>query len=165
MKSNFFYLKLKDKNHVNLKLFKLSLGNNANSLYYNKKKSSNQYLGINFYKKYYKKNIIIMIYKTIEINQEINILNKTFISNNLKRAKIILKNKQYELKENIENIKLIIKMKIKFLDDIVYLNSMFRDCKSLYFVNNLQNLNTKYLKRIYDLFYGCSSLLYIDDII
>ena len=164
MKCHFIHLKLKDKSHDNLELLKLSVGNNKNSLYYNKKKSSNQNLGIIYYKNYYKKNIGKMIYKTTENSKEINILNKVFISKNIKRAKIIIENKQYKLKENIKSKKQIYKVKIKFLDNIILLNYMFRDCKLLSSIHNFQNLNTKYLKRIFDLFYGCSSLLFIDDI-
>ena len=41
---------------------------------------------------------------------------------------------------------------------------MFKDCKLLSSIYNLQKLNTKYLKSIKILFDGCSSLLYIDDI-
>ena len=68
------------------------------------------------------------------------------------------------MKEIVKTQILYLKIKIKFLDIIIYLNSMFRKCKSLSSVHNFQNINTKYLKTIYDLFYGCSSLLSIEDI-
>ena len=103
-----------------------------------------------------------MIYKTTEYNKKI--FNKVFIENNMKRAKIILKNKEYYLKENINNENKIVKIKIKFLDHIIKLNSMFEDCKSLSSVYNFQYFITKYLKEIFNLFYGCSSLLKIDDL-
>ena len=105
-----------------------------------------------------------MIYKKNEFNKEINIFHKEFISNNMKRAKIIIKNKQYDLKENTKSEIQILKIEIKFLDNIIKLNSMFKNCNSLSSVDNFQNLITKNLKTIYNLFYGCSSLLYIDDI-
>jgi hypothetical protein len=38
----------------------------------------------------------------IEDNKEIKLFDKEFISKNIKRAKIILNNKQYKVKENIE---------------------------------------------------------------
>ena len=41
---------------------------------------------------------------------------------------------------------------------------MFKECDLLFSVHNLQNLNTKYLKSINNLFDGCSSLLFIDDL-
>ena len=51
-----------------------------------------------------------MIYEGTNYN-EIKILNKIFISNNIKRAKIIKNNKQYELKEMVGNHKQSLKLK------------------------------------------------------
>ena len=46
-----------------------------------------------------------MIYKISENRKEISILSKTFMRNNIKRTKIILDNKKYDLKQNIERKK------------------------------------------------------------
>ena len=100
----------------------------------------------------------------INQNRKIRIFNEEFISNNIKRAKMIVNNKQYDLEEYIENPEHPFKIEIKFLDIIIKLNSMFKDCKSLTGVYNFQNLNTKYLKTICNLFEGCNLLIYIDDI-
>ena len=105
-----------------------------------------------------------MIYTKSENDYKTEIVNEIFIKNNMKRAKIIINNKQNDLKENIENEKQKLKIKIKFLDNIIYFDSMFEGCKSLSFVNNFQYINTKYLKTINDLFTRCYALLYIDDI-
>ena len=115
MKCNFFNIKVEDKNKKTLELFKLSLGNDVNSIYYNKnkKKFSNKKLEVTFYKKFIKKNIGKMIYKETENKKEIKIFNRKFILNNMKRAKIIIDNKQYKLKEVIESNK-VFKIKIKF---------------------------------------------------
>ena len=172
MKCNFIRVKLKDKNNINLNIrkiletFKLSIGNNIISFNYNKNKKefSNQSLEINYYKKFIKKNIGKMIYETAEYNKKIEIFNKVFIIKNMKRAKIIIKNRQYNLKDNIQNEKLKFKIEIKFLDNIINLNFMFKDCISLSSIHNFQNLITKYLRAVLGLFYGCSSLIYIDDI-
>ena len=167
MKCNFIQIKIKDKNCIhseNLKLFKASIGKDIINLNYNKKESSNKNLKIIYNKIYIKKNIGKMIYKTNENNKKIKILNKRFISNNMKRAKIIINNKLSNLRGNIKNKSKFFKIKIKFVDNIIKLNSIFKECKSLYSVHNFKYINTIYLKTIYDLFYGCSSLLYIDDI-
>ena len=82
----------------------------------------------------------------------------------MKRIKMIMNNKQYDLEESFENQKQFCKIKILVLDNIIYLDSMFKDCKSLTGVYSFQKLITKHLKTIYNLFYGCISLLYIDDI-
>ena len=166
MRCNFINIKVKDKNKKILEIFKLSIGNTVKCLYYNNDKANNlnQNLKIIYFKKSLKKNIGKMIYKISENRKEINILSKTFVLNNIKRTKIILDNKQYDLKQNIENTKKDFKVKINFLDNIIKLNSMFYGCKSLSSVHNFHNLNTKYLTAIDKLFFGCSSLLYLDDI-
>ena len=172
MKCNFILVKIKDKTNINLnkskiqELFKLSIENKIINLYNNKNKKefSNQNIGINYYKGNIKKNIGKMIYLINEYNKTIRIFNEEFVTNNMKRAKIISKNKQSDLKENIRSESQRLKIKIKFLDNIIKLNSFFKDCKSLFSIYNFQNLNTKYLKTIFNLFNGCTSLKYIDDI-
>ena len=141
MKCNFISVKLKDKNSINLykskfkELFKLSIGNNIKYFNYNKNKKaiSNQNIEIIYFKIFNKKNIGKMIYKIFEYNKKI--FNKDFITNNMKRAKIIIKNKQYYLKENIKTENRIFKIKIRFLDNIIKLNSMFEDCLCLKIAN------------------------------
>ena len=91
-----------------------------------------------YYKNYIKKNNGKMIYETNK-NKEIKIFNEEFISNNIKRAKMIMNNKQYELKEIVEIQKQSFKIEIKFLDNIIFLNSMFKDCKLLSGVYNFKN--------------------------
>jgi len=167
MECNFICVKIRDKNNIIFKqskiqeIFKLSIGNNIINFNYNTKKGK---LMFNYYKKFIKKNIGKMIYKTNEYNQDTKIFNENFILNNMKRAKIIIENKQYDLKENVRSAKQKFKVEIKFIDNIIELNSMFKKCKSLSSIHNFKNLNTKYLQTIYHLFCGCSSLIYIDDI-
>ena len=163
MKCSFIHLKIKDKSFINLnnntilELFKLSVGNNIYNLIHNKnkKESSKKNLEIIYYKKYIKENIGKMIYKNCGNEKKIAIINKIFISKNKERAKIIINNKQYELKENLEKQKHFFqKIKIKFFDHIIFSNCMFKDCESLSLVKNFENINTKYLKEIYSLFEG-----------
>ena len=185
MSFNFIFIDLKNNNfnfnknkNEMLELFKLSLGNgiiNSKYIYIPEKyalsskfifklktPSSQGYLNkiyeIIYNKKLVKKNNAKMKYKTNENNKDIKIINKIFITNNSKRTKIIINNKKYDFKKKIKSKKI----KVEFLDNIIYLNSMFKDCESLTSV--FLNLKTKYLKTIYDLFYGCSSLLKIEDI-
>ena len=160
-------IKLKETNNINLNIknvldiFKISIGNNSN---YKKKKFSNQHLEIIYNKNYNKRNIGKMIYESKINDKEIKILNEIFISNNMRRAKIIKNNREHTLKDNIKNESQNYKIKVKFLDNAIKLNSMFQKCKSLSKVKNFQNLNTKYIKTIDHLFSECSSLIYIDDI-
>ena len=174
MECNYIHIKLKDKDNIHLNknkilgLFKLSIGNNVINLNYNKnkKESLNQNMQIIYYQKYFKKNVGKMRYIYLDNSNSIKILDKRFILNNIKRANIIINNKEYKLKENIgySELKILFLVKIKFLDKIINLNSMFEGCKSLSHIYNFQNLNIKYLKAIYNLFYGCNSLININDI-
>ena len=170
MKFYSFKVKIRDKNNKYdkiLELLKLSNGNNITNLNYNKNKikypNQSSEIFVSYDKKYIKKNNGKMIYDTIKY-KEIRIFNKDFITNNIKRAKMIINNKQCELKEYAKTHKQSFKIKIKFLDIIIYLNCMFKHCKYLFGVYNFQNFNSKYIKAIYDLFEGCNSLIYIDDI-
>ena len=173
MKCNFIHIKLKEKNNIDLndnkilKLFKLNLGNNVYKLDNNKnrKETSNKNLEISCYKNYIKSNIGKMIYKNNGNNRQIKIFNEIFISNNKKRAKIIINNKQYELKDNLENQKHFKQIiKIKFFDCIFYLNCMFKDCESLSSIKNFQNINMNKINDISQMFFKCSSLKEISDI-
>ena len=144
-KSNFYY------NHNKIfKLFIMSLGKYIINLKYNiyRKESSNLNLKVIHDKNYIKKNIGKMIYKATENNKEIRICNKKFISNNIKRAKLIINNKQYKLEENIVNKKQFLKIEIKFIDNIIELNSMFKDCNLLSSIYKFQNFDI-YLIGIY----------------
>ena len=160
MKYNLFKVKIRDKNgkyNEIYELLKLSVGNNITEINYNKNKikSTNQSFDIivSCDKKKIKKNNGKMIYEAKNSN-EIKILNKVFISNNMKRSKIIINNKQNELKEIVRINKQSVKIKINFLDNPIYLNSMFKDCKLLSGVYNFKNFNTKYLKAMCYLFEG-----------
>ena len=143
-------------------LFRLSIGNDSNNLEYslksnknflddkfiykfgtlqsrghnkNKEQYSVQNLEISNKNNYIKINIAKMKYKMTEKTEK-KIVNKIFILNNMKRAKVIINNKQYDLTENINNE--INKIKIKFFDYGLYINYMFNDCAQLNSVYNLQ---------------------------
>jgi len=169
MWSNFIHLKLIDKNNINQNnkelfgLLKISMGNDVHYLGY-KKKYSNLNFIISYYKIFIKKNIGKMKYTTNK-NKVIKLFDKTFLHKNIKRAKMIINNKLYNLEEIfVREMKKVVKIRIHFLDIIICLNYMFKNCEALSSVYNLQYFNTKYLKKIYGLFYGCSSLSFIDGI-
>jgi len=172
MKCDFIQIKLKDRNNIKLnkkillKLFKLSIEDKANNLDYNKNKkiSSKQNLEIIYYKNNIKKNIGKILYKVNKDDKEkqIKLFNMEFISNNIKRVRIIINNKQYKLAEYYKNkMNKTFIIKINFLDIIIHLSCMFKDCKSLY---SFENFNFNNIKTIKGMFYGCSSLESLPDI-
>jgi len=111
MECKYIHIRLKDKNNIILnknkilELFKLSIGNNIINLKYNKnkKESSSENIQIIYYQKYIKKNVgkIVYIRKVRYFFNFplIKILDKKFISYNIKRANIIINNKGYKLIE------------------------------------------------------------------
>ena len=100
-------------------------------------------------------NIGKMFYQNDEKNNETKIFGQKFVKTNNKKAKIIINNKQYNLREKIKNIKdnIIFKIKIKFLENMVNLDSMFKECDMLLKVEKFSNFKTNYLKNLNYLFY------------
>ena len=91
-------------------------------------------LGIGKKARYY----LIAKYKPDKDNDEkLKILDEDFIKKNKDKAKIIYKNKIYELKEYFEDIdenynhKDLIKLKIIFIHNIIDMSYMFYDCYTL----------------------------------
>ena len=96
-------------------------------------------------------NIGKLIYQTDKRNNNINIFNERFVKMNKNRAIIIINNKQYNLTSIINNKKkdeIFLKIKIKFLENMIDINSMFKDCNLLKSVKKFSNFNTKNLKKI-----------------
>ena len=103
-------------------------------------------LGIGKKARYY----LIAKYKPDKDNDEkLKILDEDFIKKNKDKAKIIYKNKIYELKEYFEDIdtnynhKDLIKIKIIFIHNIINMSYMFYDCYtliSLYDNNEISNI-------------------------
>ena len=55
-------------------------------------------------------------------------------------------------------------IKIKFLENIINIDCMFKECEMLSSVKSFSKFNTKYLRNVNFLFSGCCSLQKIDDI-
>ena len=109
---------------------------------------------------------IYMIFKINENNiKELKIIDKDFIIINKNKVKFVIKNKFHDLFEklNYEN-NISYKIKIKILENIIYLNSMFKNCKNLINLKLSIPINTKYLKNVSHLFDGCSELRELPDI-
>ena len=116
---------------------------------------------------------LIAKYKPDENNDEkVKILDRYFIKKNKDKAKIIYKNKIYELKEYFEDIdtnynhKDLIKIKIIFIHNIINMSYMFYDCYtliSLYDNNEISNIKI-YITNSYCMFVRCNLLISLPDI-
>ena len=116
---------------------------------------------------------LFAIYKPDEDNDErVKILDRHFIKKNKDKAKIIYKNKIYELKEYFEDIDInynhkdLIKIKIIFIHNIINMSYMFYDCYTLISLsdnNEISNIKI-YITNSYCMFRGCKSLISLPDI-
>ena len=106
------------------------------------------------------RNIINLIYdKKDKYNERSNkIFSELFVKNNQNNIKLKINSKEYplmyeyELKEGINNIQLVIINKLKNLE------GMFGYCVSLKNINELKFLNTDDVNNFKSIFYGCTSL-------
>ena len=115
---------------------------------------------------------LIAKYKPDENNDEkVKILDRYFIKKNKDKAKIIYKNKIYELKEYFEDIdtnynhKDLIKIKIIFIHNIINMSYMFYDCYTLISLYDNNETNIKiYITNSHCMFRACKSLKSLPDI-
>ena len=110
---------------------------------------------------------LIAKYKPDENNEKrLKILGRNFIKKNKDKAKIIYKNKIYELKEYFEDIdenynhKDLIKLKIIFIHNIIDMSYMFYDCYTLISLSDKDKISN--MKKIY-ITKSYKSLISIDD--
>ena len=99
-------------------------------------------------------------------NKNIKIFGNEFIKRNKKKLKVIRNNKYEKTILKTNNIKSNrnISIKFNFLENIIYMNSMFKECTSLYKLSGLPKWKIDYVKDISFLFYGCASLTSLPEI-
>ena len=112
-------------------------------------------------KKYKNKNISILEY-FIENKKIIKIFGNEFIEENKNKCRIIINNKENELKNYITiNKKKEVKIKLEIYTNIISLKGMLKECQEIRKINNLNIYNVNDMSGI---FYGCSSLSSLPDI-
>ena len=157
---------MKNKHRKVFESLNISLGNIIDTSHINKNDSEKY----NLRKKKIElkdMNIGKIIYTINQKSPMIKIFGKGFVEINKNKAKIIKNYKLYNLKEEINNKKqnTKVEIKLKFLENMVNIDSMFKDCKmSSLVLSEFSNFNMKYLKNLQLLFCNCSSLKNIDDI-
>ena len=103
------------------------------------------------------KNEINLIYKTENKGKQ-NLFGKNFVKNNKNNIELIINGikspliEEYDLEEGINNIKLIIK------NDLINLEGMFKECSTLYNIDELKYLNTSNCINFSRMFMKCSLL-------
>ena len=113
-------------------------------------------------------NIIYDINKNLEKEEDtINIFGSEFVENNKNICKMIIDNKEYELKVkyNIKNYyNKILKITLKGIDNVTNMSWMFSECSSLSSLPDISEWNTNNVTNMIAMFYKCSSLSSLPDI-
>ena len=106
------------------------------------------------------------IYKIDKKHYKTKNFGNEFIKINHQKAYLIINNKRSNLSEKILNgNNNFIKIKFKLLDNMFNINSMFKECLNLIYIDDgISNWKSNKLKKINNMFYGCSSLKSLSDI-
>ena len=97
-----------------------------------------------------------------DINEEdtIIIFGTDFVENNKNICKMVIDNNEYEItveyNVKIKNNKL--KIKLKGINNVTNMSSMFRGCSSLSSLPDIEKLNTNKVTNMNSMLHGCSSL-------
>ena len=106
------------------------------------------------------KNEIDLIYNKQNNENDIKIFGDDFVSKNKDLCKIIYNNKEYDLTQKIDckDIKdNRLKIKLKGINNVTDLTSMFEGCSQLSNLSNFSNWNTSYVFNMDKLFNNCKS--------
>ena len=114
----------------------------------------NMYNGMN-------KNEIDLIYNIPNNAKDIKIFGEGFVETNKDLCKIIYNNKEYDLsiKFDCKDIKEnLLKIKLKGINNVTILDSMFEGCSQLSNLSNFSNMDTSYAILMNNLFKNCKCL-------
>jgi len=97
-----------------------------------------------------------------EVLDGFNIFGKKFVENNKDNIELIIDGKKYQLMERYDLKNGIINVQMIILNKLTNLECMFKNCKSLINIDDLQNLDTKEITDFSSMFDLCLSLTNID---
>ena len=119
----------------------------------------------------YKRQIINLIYDTNSDDKSFsfddsesenfdgkNIFGKQFVENNKNNIELIIDDKKYELMERYDLKTGIINVQMIILNKLTNLKCMFKNCKTLINIDDLELLDTSEVTDFSFIFYGCYSL-------
>ena len=110
--------------------------------------------------KYKNKNISILKYSNEK--KTMKIFGNIFVQENKKKCRIIINNKEKELKNYITiNKKKKLKLKLEIYEYIISIKEMFKGCQE---IRIIKKLNIFYVKNMSGIFSGCSTLSSLPDI-
>ena len=102
----------------------------------------------------------------IKKKNKIKLFGELFIKNNKNNCKIIIENKEQEIKEylNVNENDKILKIKLMEIKTITNMSYMFDGCESLRSLSDISNWNINKVTNMRGMFYGCKSLTSLSDI-
>jgi surface protein len=172
--ANLFFNFEKDKidNNKTCKILKAIFGNKIEDsdikFLEKKNKSKKSYIEIEIKTNVSHKNIFgKMTYKLSQKDNCLKLFDKKFYKNNNHKCRMILKNKEYKLKNTMifeEEEEKEIKVKIKSFEKKLNSNSMFKNCISLTSFTGNSKTNFCFYEDMGDMFYNCSSLISLSSI-
>ena len=101
---------------------------------------------------------------------KVRLFGNYFVNNNKEKCKIIYNNKEYELKEYFNDIdkeynnKNEIKIKLKGINNVTNMGTMFLGCDTLSSLSNISNWDTSKVTDMHSMFSGCKILSSLPDI-
>ena len=109
-------------------------------------------------------------YKPNNHNNKLRLFGDVFINNNIYKCKIIYKNKEYDLKQFIDdidkdyNLNGILTIKLKGYNNITDMSDMFNECQLLFSLPDISKWNTSKIYNMSSIFRNCNSLSSLPDI-
>ena len=121
---------------------------------------------ISLFENYNPLSSITLVYN-LNDNQQIKLFGKSFVNKNLNNCQLFFNGKkmplQPEIHLNNNNNYGKMYIKLEITKKITDMSNMFFKCDNLYSISDLGKIKTTNIKKINDLFYGCSSLKFISE--
>ena len=111
--------------------------------------------------------IITLKYKIDKNKETVKIFGTDFVNKNKNLCKIIFEENEYALTANFDiknNNKEFLEIKLKGINNITSISSIFYDCELLTSISDMSNLNISNFNNLSYIFCGCKSLKSLPDI-
>ena len=168
------YKKNKNRNYnmlVNLNNIDKNIDSEISKLQYEFNYGFNLNKLIYLYNEINDENLEIEInYKPNNHNNKLRLFGDVFINNNIYKCKIIYKNKEYDLKQFIDdidkdyNLNDIITIKLKGYNNITDMSDIFNECQLLFSLPDISKWNTSKIYNMSSIFRNCNSFSSLPDI-
>ena len=105
-------------------------------------------------------------------DHKINIFGEEFVKNNINNCSMNINGKEYQLHtildlnelQNYDKNKNILHIKLKGIDKVINMNSIFKNCSSLLSVSDIHRWNTENIVNMKGVFSNCEILTHLPDI-